>query len=156
MDQKDVGRTYDRIIDRHRNMKPYFLAVTRDFRSMMVKQFESEGAFLLGRRWAALSPRTVANKERLHQDPRILHATKRMRKSFTTGVGGYRIVSGSTLIIDSEVPYAILHQQGYRARGSGKQVPKRQIVKVRQTDATRWARMYIAWTVHGRIIRETL
>jgi phage gpG-like protein len=155
MNQADVGKTYERIINRGRNLRPYFLAVTRDFRQMMVLQFSSEGVFLLGHRWRQLSERTIKNKAKLGQDPRILHATRRMRKSFTTGVEGYRVVTRDSLTIDSEVPYAGLHQTGYRSR-SGSLVPKRQIVRIRQKDATRWGRMYVAWMVHGRIIREQL
>lgn len=155
MNQKDVGKTYERIIDRGRNTRPYFLSVTRDFRQMMVKQFNSQGSYLLGRRWRQLAERTIKNKARLGQDPRILHATRRMRKSFTTGVEGVRLVSRDQMILDSGVPYAALHQSGYRSR-SGALVPKRQIVKIRPQDAQRWARMYLAWTVHGRLIREQL
>lgn len=119
-------------------LRPYFAAVTKDFRRMMVRQFDSEGTYLNGRKWAALSESREQQKQRQGLDPRILHATRRMRNSFTQGREFSREIAFSSLVLRTRVPYAGIHQAGYV--GATHQLPKRQIVKINRTHSKRWAK----------------
>src|SRR5205807_5567870 len=71
--------------------------------------FRSQGG---SDRWAPLAASTVAYKARHGLDPRILHATLRLRKSLTTFDGEDHIfeITEDEMMVGSRTPYGIFHQ----------------------------------------------
>ena len=118
------------------HMRPYWTAIVRDFRRMMVRQFDTQGRYLNGRTWTPLSQNRKNQKAKQTLDPRILHATRRMRKAFTTGQEMRRMETETTLILQPDIRYASIHQRG----SADGHVPKRQIVKLNRMHQRRWAR----------------
>lgn len=102
-----------RVGDRAADMRPAF----DDIRDMLLgverKQFNSQGRAFSGG-WAPLAPLTVKRKAARNLDPRILHATLRLRKSFTEK--GHRDnvyrKTKDEMFFGSRVPYGGYHQHG--------------------------------------------
>lgn len=95
------------------NMRPAFDKVHDTIRNVEKKQFSTEGAAYSGG-WAPLAPSTVRYKARRGLDPRILHATGRLRRSFTTKGDPDHVyrASADEMFTGSRVPYAKFHQLG--------------------------------------------
>lgn len=144
-----VERRYQRIIDRARNPNPAFALIRQDFRRVMVKQFDSQGRYLLGQGWTPLAEVTMQDKAAIGADPRILHRTRAMRKAFTTGQGARVNMGGETLEISVKQKYAYVHQLGSR------KTPKRQIVKLGRREARRWSRTMMRYYVHGELMMQS-
>lgn len=95
------------------NMKPAFNDVHDIIRDAEKKQFSTQGkAFSNG--WKPLAASTKRYKAARNLDPRILHATLRLRKSFTTKGDKDHVFTSSAdeMFAGSRVPYARYHQLG--------------------------------------------
>lgn len=77
------------------------------------QQFATEGGAFSGK-WAPLAPSTVRYKAARSLDPRILHATLRLRKSFTAKTHADHVyrASADEMFVGSKVAYARYHQLG--------------------------------------------
>lgn len=95
------------------NMRPAFDKVHDSIRGVEKKQFGSQGAAYSGG-WAPLAASTVRYKAARGLDPRILHATGRLRRSFTTKGDPDHVyrASADEMFVGSRVPYAKFHQLG--------------------------------------------
>lgn len=97
------------------DMRPAFDSVHSLIVDVEKKQFATEGAAYSGS-WAPLAPSTVRHKARRGLDPRILHATLRMMRSFTATTHADHVyrASADEMFVGSRVPYARYHQLGTR------------------------------------------
>ena len=95
------------------DLTPVMSDVADVLRSALTRQFDSEGRFGSGG-WAPLAPSTVAAKQAAGLDPRILHATRRLRDSLTEPghPDQIAIARPDGLDFGSTVPYAAFHQHG--------------------------------------------
>lgn len=135
-----------RIEGRSVDVEAVFLEIAEDIREVEEKQFESEGWFRSGG-WAELTDNTIARKEREGLDPRILHATLKLRESVTDKGGGTLIKIGEdTLVVGSEVSYGGYHQTGTS------RMPQRKVMEFNENDKRQWVMMIERWIIHGEII----
>jgi phage gpG-like protein len=98
--------------DRALDARPAFRLIVDDFRTFEAERFDSEGDGT----WKPLQPQTIAEKARKGLDPRILHATGRLRLSLTKkgAPGSYSRVYPNFMLFGSTVPYAHFLQTGTR------------------------------------------
>lgn len=108
-----IERELLRFSDRALDARPAWLAIMEDFEDEMTQQFDTEGAHASGG-WPQLAAATVAYKASHNLDPRILHATLRLRESLTesSGEDAIRMVDPSFMVFGSDVEYGEYHQQG--------------------------------------------
>jgi len=125
-------------------MHKYNAAIVRDFRQIMVRQFDSQGSYL-DAPWTGLAEATIEKKEREGTDPRILHEFRFMRKSFTQGITGYRWSSRGYLKIGSDIPYVGYHQTGTR------RMPQRIVFQFTPWLERRWANALGVYLARGII-----
>lgn len=95
------------------DMRPAFDQVHDLIRDVETRQFNSQGGAFSGG-WKPLAPSTLAHKAAHGLDHRILHATGRMRKSFTNKSHKDHVyrASADEMFVGSRVPYAPFHQLG--------------------------------------------
>lgn len=146
-----VERSFWRMGSRAHMMGPIFLLIRKDFQTVMARQFDSEGAYLIPGGWTSLADATIDKKAREGSDMRILHETRALRQSYTTGMGGVYIRGPEEIKIGSAVPYNKYHQQGYHQWRSGTSVPARPPFKMTPALARRWSGGMGAWIVRGHI-----
>lgn len=111
--EKLVSRTLTRFAENADDMRPAFDKIHKFFlKTIETTQFNSQGAFSGG--WAPLAPSTLAGKRRAGLDPRILHATLRLRKSLTNSTSSDHVykVTADGMELGSKVPYGRYHQSG--------------------------------------------
>jgi phage gpG-like protein len=116
------------------DMRPAFRKIHESFIGVEKYQFSSQGALSGG--WAPLAASTVDFKAKHGLDPRILHATHRLRDSLTTFEGEDHIyeTSHDEMKVGSEVPYGIFHQ----STAPRTRLPRRPPVQIRETTKRRW------------------
>lgn len=92
--------------------RPAWLAIIEDLKDELDKQFQTEGAYASGG-WQPLAAATVAYKASAGLDPRILHATLRLRESLTGDTGDtVTVLDPNFFVFGSDVEYGQYHQQG--------------------------------------------
>ena len=111
--EKQFSREILRVGRNARDMRPAFDDVHDLIRTVQQKQFSSQGSAYSGG-WAPLAPSTRAYKAGANLDPRILHATLRLRKSLTTKGDRDHVFRSSAdeMFVGSKVPYGVYHQYG--------------------------------------------
>jgi phage gpG-like protein len=117
--EKLVSRKLDRLAGRAVQARPAFMAIADTLRGYEKRLFASEGASG-GAPWKPLAASTIAQKLAAGHDPRILHATGRLRASLADkhAPGHLEHATHDSLTFGSLVPYG-----GYHQRGRG--VPRR-------------------------------
>lgn len=111
---KQLDRELLRFADRATDVRPAWAAIMLRLAEAEKRQFDSEGQRASGG-WAPLAASTLARKQRLGLDPRILHATGRLAASLTAPLpGGDAIREALPLEMrfGTDVPYAGFHQTG--------------------------------------------
>ncbi len=117
-----------RFADGATDASPAFQTIADDLRDLERRQFASQGSSASAG-WAPLAPSTVTRKARLGLDPRILHATGRLRASLEGhGAGHLEIVQPHQLVFGTTVPYARHHQHGTEI------MPRRRPIELREQD----------------------
>lgn len=114
---------------------------------MFGRIFETEGAYI-GSIWAPLTPSTLRSKARLHR------AGMGILRRFNTLWGslvkrsspqGYTVVTPSSLLIGTSVPYAAAHQMGAPEH----HLPQRKIVpdaeEVPEVDRSMWENLMVKY-----------
>lgn len=109
--EKQFSRELLRVGSNAGNMKPAFDQVHDLLNEVEERQFSSQGAAFSGG-WKPLAPSTKARKARLNLDPRILHATLRLRDSLTSKSHPDHVyrASADEMFWGTKVPYAGVHQ----------------------------------------------
>lgn len=127
-----VDRELLRFADRAVDARPAWDAIMHQLGVLEREQFDSQGARASGG-WAPLAPSTVADKARRGLDPRILHATGKLRASLTEPAGPDAIRESlpNAMRYGTSVPYARFHQQG-----TGR-TPQRREIELTATDRHR-------------------
>lgn len=98
--------------DRALDARPAFRLIVDDFREFEAARFDSRGEGT----WAPDRLSTITAKARSGQDPRVLHATLRLRRSLTKkgAEGSYSRIFPTFMLFGSTVPYAKYLQGGTR------------------------------------------
>lgn len=111
--EKAVARDLIGIGARAVDIEPAMGDVADELRRATVRQFDSQGAYGSGG-WEPLAASTVEQKRQAGLDPRILHATRRLRDSLTESGHPDAVVvpSRDGLSFGTTVPYAGYHQHG--------------------------------------------
>lgn len=93
------------------DMRPAFDEVHELFLEVEKQQFTSQGRAYSGG-WKPLAASTRASKARRNLDPRILHATLRLRGSLTEKTHSDHVyrASADEMFVGTSVPYAGVHQ----------------------------------------------
>lgn len=139
--EKIVQRQLGRLASRALHAKPAFVQIGLQMLDYELALFNSQGASG-GDRWKPISETTRAAKA-AHTpplDPRVLHATRRLRRSLTQrgNPDQLRRSHDDRLEFGSRVPYAQFHQSGTsrmprRPPTQLTELQKRYLVKVLQT-----------------------
>lgn len=111
--EKQFSREILRVGANAGDMRPAFDQVHDLVLEVEEKQFTSQGGAYSGG-WKPLAPSTKKYKAARNLDPRILHATLRLRKSLTnkTHVDHVFRSSADEMFVGSRVPYGPYHQHG--------------------------------------------
>jgi phage gpG-like protein len=144
--EKLIARKIDRLGYRALTAKPAFEGIADRIRGYEKRLFDSEGASS-GRPWEPLAASTVAHKAKAGLDPRILHATHRLRKSLTDAHDPehLEIATNDSLVFGSLVPYG-----KYHARGSG-HLPKRRPIQFNEAQKRRILKRLQLYLMTGEV-----
>lgn len=136
--EQAVARELIGIDARGLDMRPAMDDVLDMLRTSERRQFDSQGVYGSGG-WAPLAAATIARKQRAGHDPRILHATHRLRDSLTERGNPEELALARRDGADfgSLVPYAGYHQTGtsHMPRRRPAQLPetdRRQVIRILQ------------------------
>lgn len=126
---KQLSRDLLRLRDNAQDMTPAYDDVHQYLLRIQNLQFSTQGQF--SGRWQPLAPSTVRSKAAAGLDPRILHATLRLRKSMTQANHPDHVyqVNPNGFTFESAVPYAVYHQRGAPENN----LPKRRVVEFSET-----------------------
>lgn len=113
------------------------------FRDMESRQFSGQGVY--SGKWAPDKPKTIARKVKRGQDIRILHATRRLRRSLTDKRNADHVFefTNDKMAIGTRVPYARFHQEGT------KKMPQREVVVFTDHERTVWREDIAAYIMKG-------
>lgn len=141
--EKQFSRELLRFDERGRDMRPAFEKIADDFLDVEEHQFSTEGGYSGG--WAGLAPSTVAYKARHNLDPRILHATLRLRRSLTEASGPdvIRDIRADEMTVGSKVGYGAFHQSGTYS------MPRRRPVDLPDRTKDSWVKILQRFLVEG-------
>jgi len=108
-----ISRRLERFAGRSVDARPAFGAMADTLRGYEKRLFDSEGGSS-GAPWSPLADSTRKAKTNAGQDPRILHATLALRRSLADkrDPEHEEIVTPTTLVFGSKLPYARFHQKG--------------------------------------------
>lgn len=110
--------------DRTRGVEPAWPLVGDKIAEHMVEQFATEGAHLTGSRWAPLSPKYLAWKQRHYPGKPILEATGEMMLSLVSRPFPIEHYGPSSATFGTDDDKAFFHQEGTRF------MPQRKILEV--------------------------
>lgn len=120
------------------DMRPAFDNVHVLLLAVENRQFGSEGGAFSGG-WKPLAASTVRYKAKHGLDPRILHATGDLRRSFANNhaKGHVYRASANEMFVGSSIPYARFHQTGTKRMPRRRpfelnEQVRRQVVKILQ------------------------
>jgi len=135
-----------RIVDRTTDMRPAWQAVHRSFLGAERRQFATEGGTYSGG-WAPLKPTTVASKIAAGLDPRVLHATLRLRRSLTSELSADHVfrMSFDEMFVGSSVPYGVHHQFGTKF------MQRRRPVEFNDALRKRWVKIMQSWIMKAEV-----
>lgn len=139
-----ISRRLDRYAGRAIKAKPAFELIERDTRGWEKDLFKTDGASG-GDPWAPLAPSTVKAKAQAGLDPRVLQATRALRKSLTvkSDPEHEEIITDDFLVFGSKLDYAGYHQKG---RG----VPKRRPLQFTEMQKRAVVKRLQRWIVEAR------
>lgn len=108
-----VSRKLDRVATDAVRARPAFRAIADDMRGYEQRLFDTQGSSG-GAPWALDMPSTLASKAARGLDPRVLHATKALRRSLTNKSDPMHeeVATDAFLVFGSSVDYGHFHQRG--------------------------------------------
>lgn len=117
--------------------RPAWKTLEGDFRGVIEKQFESEGA-RSGQAWQPLSPAYSVQKVSTWGPQPILVASGDLKSSLTTkGPGNFQIVEKQSLGIGTDISYAKYHQ----SRAARTRLARRPFIAPTEDDKRGWVRI---------------
>jgi phage gpG-like protein len=128
---------------RAQDLRPAFRRVVKTLQASAERQFDTEGVYGSGG-WAPLAPSTKRQKAAKGLDPRILHATGRLKGSLQ-GKNADKIsrISRQSLVFGSYTSYAVFH-----VRGTAR-MPRRRPMQLTKGD-----RRLITRSIYERVMAE--
>jgi phage gpG-like protein len=135
---KVVQRKLFRGAERAGNMRPALWKVREDMFRVIRATFLGQGR-RYGGSWKALSPATVAAKERAGLDPRILIARERLMNSLT--VRGNRNMRSSVTRDKINLTSTLEYAEAQNFGTADGHVPQRQFIKFYPQDRARWIKI---------------
>lgn len=143
--EKQVARRFDLMAGRAVDMRPAFERTADVLADATKKQFDSQGKQASGG-WQPLKAATVRRKQSAGLDPRILHATLRLRRSFERGdTNSIVILQADEMRFGTRVPYAARHQRG------GGTLPQRRIGQYTEATKRKAVQPLQLYLVRGRV-----
>lgn len=137
--EKIVARDILRVGEHAQDMRPAWDHIAGQLRDYERDLFDSEGASGPNGKWDELADSTKAFKAANNLDPRIMHATLRLRESLTDSAsnGDQEYISTPTfMVFGTKVPYGERHQgpgvQDQRRFLAFTELQKRDIVRAAQ------------------------
>lgn len=126
-------------------MRPAFDVIHDQFLAIERRQFSTQGRFSGG--WRPLKSSTIIGKERAGLDPRILHATLRLRRSLTQRQDADHVyeTTSDSMRITTRVPYAAFHQRGTR------RMAQRRPVELTETHRRQWVQTLQRYLTTGGV-----
>jgi phage gpG-like protein len=143
-----LARQMLRFSERSADVSPAWEAFADVVEAIERRQFNSQGVTSsLG--WAPLKPSTIAAKASAGLDPRILHATQRLRGSLTqrSHPDHVRQIAPHEAFVGTRVPYARFHQRGTR------RMPRRRAVELTVMQRRNLVRILQLYLVRGEVRR---
>jgi phage gpG-like protein len=139
--EKLISRRLQRMEQASLHAKPAFVAIGLRLLAYELALFESGGASG-GDRWERLEASTVREKVRKGQDPRVLHASRRLRRSLTQrgNPDQLRRSHDDRIEFGSRLPYAKYHQTGTRHMPAR---PPLQMTELQKRELTRILQRHI-------------
>lgn len=136
---------FKRTSERALNLRPAWAVIHEDMIEIEKKQFESQGAFRSGG-WEPLADSTVARKQNLGLDTRIMVETGRLLASLTNASDkDHKFVpSKSFMLFGTEVPYVQEHMAGVPGH-----FPARPPIAFNEVDRESWLRIIRGWIIDG-------
>jgi hypothetical protein len=115
--EKLIARKLDRMGDRALDARPAFLSIADDMRGYEKRLFNTQGASS-GTPWKPIKAETLARKAQEGLDPRVMHATHRLRDSLInrTDPEHFELATPDSLTFGTLVPYARYHQKAWAPR----------------------------------------
>lgn len=141
----EFHRRLGMIVNHAQQLETPFNSIHRSFLGVETQQFNLQGSITGG--WAPLAPSTIERKARMGLDPRILHATGRLRASLTRPSHPDHVfrIAGDEVVMGTRVPYAAAHDQS-----SGVNRPRRPIIAITKMHRQRWADIIQRWVFRGQ------
>lgn len=144
--ERQIGRELVRVGQYGGDATPQFRAIIRYWQHEIERQFDTQGRHASGG-WAPLAESTIADKKARNLDPRILHATLRLRKSWlrkTMGSDTVLMARPHQAVLGSNVPYGRFHQSGTS------RMPRRPI-ELTETARRRTVKMLQTYIMTGKV-----
>ncbi len=139
--ERDLLRFAHRALD----ARPAWVAIIKDIEDELTEQFDSEGAHASGG-WAQLAASTLAQKAAAGLDPRIMHATLRLRESLTeNSEDTIKILDPNFFVFGSDVEYGAYHM------GPSGDRPARPPVALNEVAKTRMVKTLQRYMVEGEL-----
>lgn len=141
-----LSRDILRVKEHAEHPRPAFEAIHESFKTLEDWQFGTQGGV---EKWQPLAASTVAYKARAGLDPRILHATLRLRRSLTEDNEDHIfLMTGDELFMGSRVDYGKYHQ----SRRPRRRLPRRPPVNLSESAKRTWVKILQRWIMTGELI----
>lgn len=139
IDAASYARHLDTIVDHMTDVRPAFMSIHRSFLGIETAQFASQGGLSGG--WAPLSPGRIEAKAQAGLDPRIMHATLRLRGSLTKSSHPDHVfrTSRDEVTMGTRVPHARFNRD-------------RPVVVITREHRRRWAHVLQRWIFRGQVM----
>jgi phage gpG-like protein len=121
-----MARQLARYIDRVDDLRPALHRIARNLAAHNAENFDTEGVTGVYGRWAPLSPKYRAWKEKHYPGKPILVRTGALRRELTGSPLGIEDVTTRSIRMGTNVPYARYHQTGTH------RMPRRQPVSLNE------------------------
>lgn len=134
-----IARKLQRFGDHVEDMSPAFEKMHESFLDIERRQFDTQGGSGPGG-WQPIKPQTLRHKLAKGLDPRILHATLRLRRSLTNKTSQDHVteIAPQEFFTGSSVPYVGVHQN---PKPTNTRAIRRRPVDLTESQRRAWVRI---------------
>lgn len=144
---KEVSRGLSRFGQYASDLTDPFNQIADDFWKIERGQFASEGS-QGGAVWKPLNKDYAKRKALIFGVQPIMVASGKLRESLTAQTGyTIREINKQSFRLGTSIPYAAYHQQPSAMKGGGK-MPRRPLIKLRESDKKRWIKIIQSYLVY--------